>query len=85
MRTRFFGDGLGFLIAIAWPRAHIGVLLAIYRGVGRATPYGDSILVFFGTGLVPFMSFSYMSRFPMLSLLHNRPLLAFPGAITESW
>lgn len=79
MRTRFFGHGLGFLVAIAWPLVHILVLIVIFSLLGRRAPYGDSMTVFFATGLVPFMTFSYMSRFTMLSLIMNRPLLVFPA------
>lgn len=79
IRTRFFGHGVGFLVAIAWPLAHILILLAIYAAAGRAAPYGDSAALFFATGLAPFMTFSYMSRFVMYSVLMNRPLLAFPA------
>lgn len=79
IRTRFFGHGLGFLLAIAWPLAHILILLGIYAAAGRAAPFGDSGALFFATGLAPFMAFSYMSRFVMFSVVMNRPLLAFPA------
>jgi capsular polysaccharide transport system permease protein len=79
LRTRFFNHGLGFLIAIAFPLVHILVLLGIYGALGRPAPYGDSTAVFFGTALAPFMTWNYMSRFVMYSLIMNRPLLAFPA------
>jgi capsular polysaccharide transport system permease protein len=78
IRTRFLGHGLGYLIAIAWPLSHIVILVAIYGFVGRAAPYGDSIILFVGTGVVPFMTFGYLARFMMLSVIKARPLLAFP-------
>ncbi|MFO1150433.1 MAG: ABC transporter permease [Alsobacter sp.] len=79
IRTRFFGHGLGFLLAIAWPLAHILILLGIYGATGRAAPYGDSSALFFATGLAPFMAFQYMSRFVMYSVIFNKPLLSFPA------
>lgn len=79
IRTRFFAHGAGFLVAIAWPLVHILILLAIFSVFGRGTPYGESMTIFFATGLVPFMTFSYMSRFTMLSLIMNKPLLVFPA------
>ena len=78
IRTRFFGTGLGFLIALSWPLIHIGLLIMISALTGRAAPYGDDIVVFFATGLVPYMAFLYISRFMMISVQHTRPLLAFP-------
>ena len=78
MRTRFFGHGLGYLIVIAWPLAHILLLVLIHGGTGRAPAYGDSAVLFVATGVVPFIAFSYTSRFMMVSLLTTKPLLAFP-------
>jgi capsular polysaccharide transport system permease protein len=79
IRTRFFGNGVGFLVAIGWPLTHILALLAIFSLFGRGAPYGESITLFFATGLVPFMAFMYMSRFTMLSLIMNKPLLVLPA------
>jgi capsular polysaccharide transport system permease protein len=78
VRTKFFGHGLGYLIAVAWPLSHILIIVLIYTVVGRAAPFGDSIALFIATGVVPFQTFSYLSRFMMLSIIKNRPLLAFP-------
>ena len=78
IRTRFGGHGLGYLLAIAWPLAHMLVIFATFIVFARAAPYGDSILLFIGTGTVPFMSFSYLWRFMMMAVLITRPLLAFP-------
>lgn len=79
LRTRFFNHGLGYLVAVAWPLVHIVILIAVWLFFGRAQPYGDSGYVYFSVTLIPFMAWNYMSRFIMLSLLMNRPLLAFPA------
>jgi len=78
IRTRFFDHGLGFLIVPLWPAAHMVVLLSIYHFSGRVAPYGDSLNVFFATGLVPTLLFIYVSRFMSYSLILNRPLMHFP-------
>jgi len=78
IKTRFGGSEWGFLIAIAWPLSHIVVLLLINAGAGRVVPYGDSAALWFATGIVPFMAFSYMSRFIMYGIVLNRPMLLFP-------
>ena len=78
IRTRFFGTGLGFLLALSWPLVHIGLLLGITVLLGRVAPYGDNSAIFFATGLVPYMAYLYISRFMMVSVQHTRPLLAFP-------
>ena len=78
IRTRFFGKAWGFLITIAWPLSHVVILLVINIAAGRTAPYGDSVALWFATGIVPFMAFSYMSRFIMFGIVLNRPLLTFP-------
>ena len=78
VKTRFGGSEWGFLLAIVWPLSHIGILLLINAGAGRVVPYGDSAALWFATGIVPFMAFSYMSRFIMYGIVMNRPLLLFP-------
>jgi capsular polysaccharide transport system permease protein len=78
IKTRFFGSGLGYLVAIAWPLSHILILVVVYSLMRRVPPYGDSITLFIATGVVPFLTFSYLSRFMMLSVIQSRQLLAFP-------
>jgi capsular polysaccharide transport system permease protein len=78
LKTRFFGSEFGYLIAVAWPLAHILLLVTIHSHIGRIAPYGDSSVLWFATGVVPFLAFSYVSRFTMIGLVLNKPLLAFP-------
>ncbi len=78
MRTKFFGNGLGYLVAIAWPLSHILILVVLFSFTGRAAPCGDSTVLFIATGVVPFLTFSYVARFMMIMLVRMRPLLAFP-------
>jgi capsular polysaccharide transport system permease protein len=78
IRTRFGGHGLGYLLAIGWPIAHMLIFFSTFIIAGRTAPYGDSILLFIATGTVPFMSFSYLSRFMMMAVMITRPLLGFP-------
>lgn len=78
IRTRFFGHGLGFMVAIGWPFIHISLLLILHSWAERAAPYGESLILFFATGLAPLMAFLYISRFTMTSVQNTRPLLSFP-------
>ncbi len=78
LRTRFFGHGAGYLIAIAWPLVHIACLIGIYGLTGRVTPFGSSLVLYFAVGLAPVMSFIYASRWIMLSALSNKVLMSFP-------
>jgi capsular polysaccharide transport system permease protein len=78
VRTRM-GSTPAFLLAVLWPLTHIVVVVAFQVFSGRVAPYGDSIIVWSAIGVVPFMCFSYISRFTMLSLVMNKPLLYFPA------
>ncbi len=78
IRTRFFGSALGFLITLAWPLTHIVALLLINAGLGRTVPYGESAALWFATGIIPFMAFSYVSRFCVMGMVMNKPLLLLP-------
>ena len=78
IRTRFFGHGFGYFIAVGWPLTHIIALILLFEFSGRISPYGESSVLFVATGAIPFMIFSYLSRFMMLSVLSAKPLLAFP-------
>ncbi|MGO9006992.1 MAG: ABC transporter permease [Beijerinckiaceae bacterium] len=79
IKTRLGGNEFGFLaMGVGWPLSHILILIIINTGLGRAAPYGDSAALWFATGVIPFMAFSYMSRFIMMGVVLNRPLLTFP-------
>jgi len=56
----------------------MALLIIIHSVTGRIPPYGDSAPVFYATGLVPSLTFMYISRFMGLSLVTNRAMLAFP-------
>jgi capsular polysaccharide transport system permease protein len=79
LSSRFFGSKFGNLISIGWVLSHILLVLLINAAAGRLTPYGDSALLWTATGVVPFLSFSYMSRFTVLGIIVNRPLLSYPN------
>jgi capsular polysaccharide transport system permease protein len=69
IRTKFFGHGLGSLVAIAWPLTHIIILVGIYGFMGRTASYGDSTALFIATGVVPFQTFAYLARFMLMNPL----------------
>lgn len=77
IKTRF-GSAPGFLIAIAWPLSHIFILVGLNVVLGRLVPYGESAVLWFSVSMTPFMIASYTSRFMVIGLVLNRPLLVFP-------
>lgn len=78
IRTRFVGNHFGIVLSIAWPLSHVLILLIINTTMGRLAPYGDSAALWFASGVIPFMAFSYMARFIMLGIMQNKNMLMFP-------
>ncbi len=78
IKTRFGGSEWGMLIAVGWPLSHVLALLLLNASLGRAAPYGQSMALWVATGVVPFMAFSYMSRFIMMGIALNKALLSVP-------
>ncbi|WP_245459352.1 MULTISPECIES: capsular biosynthesis protein [unclassified Rhizobium] len=78
MRARFFNHGAGFLVQSLWPLVHMLVIMILNTIAGRSAPYGDNPMLFFATGVLPVLTFIYVSRFMSLSLLMNQPMLSFP-------
>lgn len=78
IKSRFLGSAWGYIISLGWPLSHIGILLVVHGLTGRLQPYGDSAALWYSTGIVPFMAFSYTMRFIVLGLMQNAPLLSFP-------
>lgn len=78
LRTRFFNHGLGFLIVPLFPFVHLFALLLLHGLFRSNFAYGDDINIFLATGLMPTLTFMYVTRFMSISLLMNRPMLAYP-------
>ncbi len=73
------GNGLGFLgMSVGWPLAHLALLLILHAVLHAVTPIGDDPILFYATGVLPYITFNYISRWTMIGLLFDRALLAFP-------
>ncbi|RWX78848.1 capsular biosynthesis protein [Neorhizobium lilium] len=79
IRSRFFNHGLGFLMVPLFPVAHATLLLGIYTVMNRQAIFGDDLILFFATGLIPVLTFNYISRFMSVSVSANKSMLAFPA------
>jgi capsular polysaccharide transport system permease protein len=78
IKSRYFGNGLGQILLLVWPLTHLLFLVLAYTVSGRLPPFGSSLLLFACTGAVPWIVFSYMSRWIVFAPLSNRPLLFYP-------
>ncbi len=79
IRSRYFNHGLGFLIVPLLPVAHVTMLLLIYQFTGRDAAYGDDLVLFFASGLIPVLTACYVSRYMTVSVLANKNMLSFPA------
>ena len=77
IKSRYFGNGLGYAVTIIWPATHVVVLLLIYHFVHKAAPYGDSPLLYAATGVAPYIAWSYISRFMCLGVVQNKSFLSY--------
>lgn len=78
IKSRFFGNGLGYLVTILWPATHIAIVVIAYLVGKRPVPYGSSALLYASTCVMPFIAWNYMSRFTMMGMLQNRSFMAYP-------
>jgi len=76
--VRFGFTRLGFLWVLIEPMAHALGLSLIYYLMGRSSPVGGSVVVFFITGLLPFFLWNKVSRRLITSFTSDRPLLLMP-------
>ncbi len=77
-RSRYGNRKLGFFWALFEPFAHVSVFIAIFSGLGRSAPIGDSIGVFILTGIMPWLLFNNLVSTIMNGLGANKALLGYP-------
>lgn len=78
MRSRFGHSHIGYLIAIAWPLSHIGIITLTYLLRTSIAPVGDSPTMFVATGVVPYVLCLYPARLLAMAIPQNRQLLNIP-------
>lgn len=77
-RTRYGKIRIGYAWAIISPILQVAVLTAVFTLMERAARVGDSIPLFFATGILSFIVFRRISSQCAGALESGRSLLAFP-------
>lgn len=77
IKSRFFGNGWGYVVTILWPGAHIAIIV-IAHTLHKEMPYGDSALVYTCTGVLPYIAWNYISRFTMTASIQNKAYRQYP-------
>lgn len=78
IKSRYFGNGLGYVVTILWPSAHMAIIMVIFVFGKRPVPYGQSAALYAATGVLPYIAWNYISRFVLLGLLTNKSFLQYP-------
>ncbi len=77
-RTSFGQSTLGYLWAIITPAASVALLFFIYTLIGSKAPYGESLTLFFATGILTIEFFNKLSQTLMTGFITNKEILIFP-------
>jgi len=78
MRVRFGRSQLGYLWAVAEPIAYMLVFSMMFYFMGRHPPVGNSMPLFFATGILPFMLFRNLGTQLAGAFDANRALMTYP-------
>jgi len=78
MRTRYGQSHLGYIWALAEPIAFVAVLAGIFISIGRTPPFGNSIVLFFTTGILPFLLYRNLANSVGSAIESNKALLTYP-------
>jgi capsular polysaccharide transport system permease protein len=78
VRVRYAGRRLGYLWALFEPLMHIGAFMMIFYAMGRTVPVSESLPVFIGTGILPWLLFTNTASRAAQAINANRALLLYP-------
>ena len=76
IKSRWFGNGIGWALSILWPMVHIVVIVAL--NAGRVAPYGSSMILYAAVAVIPYIACNYIGRFMLLGVIMNRAFLQYP-------
>jgi capsular polysaccharide transport system permease protein len=78
MRVRFGRSQLGYLWAVAEPLAYVTVFSFAFQFMDRHPPFGNSMALFFATGILPFQLFRNLGQQLAGAFNANQALLTYP-------
>jgi capsular polysaccharide transport system permease protein len=78
MATQYGRSWGGYFWALAEPLAGIVLLALIFSLALRLPPVGNSFMMFYATGILPFTMFSAVSASVSLAISQNKGLLTYP-------
>jgi capsular polysaccharide transport system permease protein len=76
--SRFGRSALGFLWAVLNPLLTIALLTFLFTFLQRRAPIGDNFVLFYATGIIPYMTFRFTSLRGFGAFASNVSLFEFP-------
>jgi capsular polysaccharide transport system permease protein len=76
--TKYGKTKLGYLWAILEPIVQLTILILVFSFLGRKSPIGGDLALFFTTGIIPFNLFRNIANRSTGALGSNQALLAYP-------
>lgn len=77
-QTRFGRTQLGYVWALIEPMLHVGLMSLVYWAINRRAPVGESVVLFFVTGVLPYFLFQKTALHLGNALRSNRQLMRLP-------
>ena len=77
-RSTFGSSSFSYLWAIFTPAAGVGFLVFIFSLIARQPPFGESLALFFATGILTLQFFNEFSSRLMKAYRANKALLTYP-------
>lgn len=74
LRLKFRESRLSYVLAIAEPCLQFGIFFAIFWIIGRHPGFGDSLVLFLASGVIPFFLFTHLSGRITNSLRAAQPM-----------
>lgn len=78
IHTHYGDRKFGYLWVIIEYIMHIVFLGLMFTLLGRSAPIGGNLIVFFATGLIPFLLFRHINGEVINAVNGNQPLLSYP-------
>jgi capsular polysaccharide transport system permease protein len=78
IHAKMLGNKFSYLKIILFPLGHLLYLSLFYAFLGKGALLGTDRMVFFASGILPFMIYLYPVRSIVMSIMENKSLLMFP-------
>ncbi|CZF80149.1 Polysialic acid transport protein KpsM [Grimontia celer] len=76
--SKYGKSKIGYMWALVEPISQVLLLVLIFSALGRQSPVGGDLAVFFATGIVPWLLYSNLAKRMSSAFSANQALMAYP-------